>query len=123
MEEIGPDSVREKVGADPTGLPFNSVIALELHNGKSLSPLVNAGAIATASLVPGDTADARWNNILECQCGFAGRRLKLSNEVNQSNRRPIFTTAPLPGCFTVPVLATAIRWRPWIFIRANVQRL
>ncbi|WP_247643841.1 glutaminase, partial [Brucella abortus] len=34
MEEIGPDSVREKVGADPTGLPFNSVIALELHNGK-----------------------------------------------------------------------------------------
>ncbi len=90
MEEIGPDSVREKVGADPTGLPFNSVIALELHNGKSLSPLVNAGAIATASLVPGDTADALWNNILECQCGFAGRRLKLSNEVNQSEQTTNF---------------------------------
>ncbi|EEZ34467.1 glutaminase [Brucella sp. NF 2653] len=90
MEEIGPDSVREKIGADPTGLPFNSVIALELHNGKSLSPLVNAGAIATASLVPGDTADARWNNILECQCGFAGRRLKLSNEVNQSEQTTNF---------------------------------
>lgn len=42
---------QDKVGADPTGLPFNSVIALELHGGKPLSPLVNAGAIATTSLL------------------------------------------------------------------------
>ena len=44
MDAIGPDAVRAKVGADPTGLPFNSVMALELHGGKPLSPLVNAGA-------------------------------------------------------------------------------
>ncbi|MFQ0813132.1 glutaminase A [Brucella anthropi] len=90
MEEIGPQAVREKIGADPTGLPFNSVVALELHDGKPLSPLVNAGAIATASLVPGDSADACWNRILECQCNFAGRRLKLSNEVNQSEQTTNF---------------------------------
>ncbi|HGY6153091.1 TPA: glutaminase, partial [Escherichia coli] len=47
LEDVGPQAVQDKVGADPTGLPFNSVIALELHGGKPLSPLVNAGAIAT----------------------------------------------------------------------------
>lgn len=57
MDRIGPDAVREKIGVNPTGLPFNSVMALELHGGKPLSPPVNAGAIATASLVPGETAD------------------------------------------------------------------
>ena len=43
MEELGAGAVHDKVGADPTGLPFNSVIAVELHKGKPLSPLVNAG--------------------------------------------------------------------------------
>ncbi len=47
LEDIGPQAVQDKIGADPTGLPFNSVIALELHNGKPLSPLVNAGAMST----------------------------------------------------------------------------
>ena len=44
MEAVGAQEMLKKVGADPTGLPFNSVMALELHRGKPLSPLVNAGA-------------------------------------------------------------------------------
>ena len=43
LEDIGPQAVQDKIGADPTGLPFNSVMALELHNGKPLSPLVECG--------------------------------------------------------------------------------
>ncbi|ELM3738134.1 glutaminase, partial [Edwardsiella piscicida] len=34
LEDVGPEAVQEKIGADPTGLPFNSVMALELHGGK-----------------------------------------------------------------------------------------
>ncbi|MFX5522237.1 glutaminase, partial [Acinetobacter baumannii] len=64
-ENIGAVAVRKKVGASATGLPFNSVMALEVHHGKPLSPLVNAGAIATASLVPGGDADQCWANILD----------------------------------------------------------
>src|SRR6056300_309462 len=45
MQSEGPDGLRAKVGVDPTGMPFNSVMALEMNNGKPLSPLVNAGAI------------------------------------------------------------------------------
>src|SRR5208337_944991 len=36
-ELIGPEAVRAKIGVSPTGLPFNSVMALELHDGKPLS--------------------------------------------------------------------------------------
>lgn len=90
METLGAKAVREKVGADPTGLPFNSVVALELHNGKPLSPLVNAGAIATASLVAGESADACWAAILDAQSRFAGRSLTLSPDVNSSEQQTNF---------------------------------
>lgn len=90
IEQIGPEALREKVGADPTGLPFNSVIALELHKGKPLSPLVNAGAIATASLVQGQNAEDRWRQILGAQSRFAGRSIALSEEVNQSEQTTNF---------------------------------
>lgn len=90
MEKLGARTVHEKIGADPTGLPFNSVVALELHNGKPMSPLVNAGAIATASLVPGDSADACWAAILDCQSRFAGRKIALSDDVNRSEQTTNF---------------------------------
>lgn len=90
METIGAAAVREKLGADPTGLPFNSVVALELHKGKPLSPLVNAGAIATASLVPGADAEAAWAAILDTQSRFAGREIALSAEVNASEQATNF---------------------------------
>ena len=64
MDALGAEALRSKVGAEATGEPFNSVMALELHSGKPLNPLVNAGAIATVSLVPGSNSAAVWQNIL-----------------------------------------------------------
>jgi glutaminase len=89
-ELSGSEAVRKKVGASPTGLPFNSVMALELHQGKPMSPLVNAGAIATVSLVPGATADECWGKILDMQRRFAGRPIALSDEVNRSEQTTNF---------------------------------
>ena len=43
MDLIGMKQLRAKIGADPTGEPFNSVMVCELHGGKPLNPLVNAG--------------------------------------------------------------------------------
>lgn len=86
MDQIGKAGIREKVGTSPTGLPFNSVMALELHSGKPLSPLVNAGAIATTSLVEGRSADEVWAKILDIQSLFSGRSLKLSEAVNSSEQ-------------------------------------
>lgn len=90
MEAIGPEAVREKVGMSPTGLPFNSVLAIELNEGKPMSPLVNAGAIATASLVEGEDVEARWAKILDFQSRLAGTRLTMSAEVNASEQATNF---------------------------------
>lgn len=84
MEEMGSDELRAKVGADPTGLAFNSVVAIELHGGKPLTPLVNAGAMATVSLVKAATPGERWQKLLATYSRFAGRSLSLNQEVYQS---------------------------------------
>ncbi|MFO1148105.1 MAG: glutaminase A [Alsobacter sp.] len=118
MEAIGPAAVRSKVGADPTGLPFNSVMALELHGGKPLSPLVNAGAIATASLVQGATADDMWAKILDAQSRFAGRAIALSPEVNTSeqttnfhNRAIAWLLTSANACYCDPMRAVDVYTR------------
>ena len=90
MEEVGAKAFREKVGTDPTGLPFNSVMALALHGGKPMSALVNAGAMSSTSLIPAPDADERWRKILAAQSAFAGREIALSDEVNTSEQTTNF---------------------------------
>lgn len=84
MDCLGAEAVRSKVGAEATGEPFNSVMALELHSGKPLNPLVNAGAIATVSLVPGNNAAAVWENILARFAALACRELPVMEDVYDS---------------------------------------
>jgi glutaminase len=84
MEELGPDKVFEKIGSEPTGRPFNSVEAvvdMPTHTG---NPLVNAGAIATVSLIAAPTADAKYNRILDFYSKAAGAKLSLINDVYKS---------------------------------------
>jgi len=90
LEDVGPDAVQEKIGADPTGLPFNSVIALELHGDKPLSPLVNAGAMSTTSVIKASTVEERWTRILDMQSRLAGAKLEMSHDVNQSEQSTNF---------------------------------
>jgi glutaminase len=83
-QAIGAEPARERVGVNSTGLPFNSVMAIELNADRTMNPMVNAGAIATTSLAPGDTADAKWAFIRDGLSRFAGRPLDLDQEVYQS---------------------------------------
>src|SRR6516162_7828551 len=59
-EALGPEQVREKIGVNATGLAFNSLAAVEQGDGGRTNPMVNPGAIATTSLVPGATFDDKW---------------------------------------------------------------
>jgi glutaminase len=61
-ETIGPESARDRLGANATGLPFNSLAAVEQGGGRT-NPMVNAGAIATTSLAPGATGQNKWQFI------------------------------------------------------------
>jgi glutaminase len=83
-QAIGAEEARAKVGVNSTGLPFNSVMAVELNKDRTMNPMVNAGAIATTSLVPGATADAKWEFIRSGLSAFAGRELTIDDEVYES---------------------------------------
>ncbi len=79
-QAIGYDEARAKLGVNATGLPFNSVMAVELNEARTMNPLVNAGAIATSSLIPGGTEDEKWEFLRAGLSAFAGRDLADAHE-------------------------------------------
>jgi len=84
MEELGADEVFKKVGSEPTGRPFNSipaVVDMPTHAG---NPYVNAGAIATASLIRGANEDEKWKKLLAFYGKAAATQLSLLEDVYQS---------------------------------------
>ncbi len=83
-QAIGTEEARQKLGVNGTGLPFNSVMAIELNADRLTNPMVNSGAIAAASLAPGKTAQAKWQFIHEGLSRFAGRELSLNEEIYAS---------------------------------------
>lgn len=85
LADQGPDAVLAKVGAEPTGDPFNS-ISLDDVSGRAHNPMVNAGAIVTASLVAGGTRGEQFERILEGLSAFAGRELPVDEQVFASER-------------------------------------
>lgn len=90
MTQQGPQVLDEKIGVEPTGLPFNSRLAIELYKDKrSVNPLVNAGAIAAVSLVQASSEADRWNRILGNISDFAGTPLTVLEDVYESE----YTTA------------------------------
>jgi glutaminase len=83
-QAIGAEQARQKLGVNSTGLPFNSLMALELSPDRLTNPMVNSGAIATTSLAPGKTAEAKWQFIHAGLSHFAGHELGLTEEVYAS---------------------------------------
>lgn len=83
-EALGPEAVRDRVGVNSTGKPFDSVEAIVESDDGTTNPMVNAGAIATTSLVPGATAAEKWKFIHEGLSRFAGRTLEIDKEVYAS---------------------------------------
>ncbi len=83
-DALGPDELQERVGVNATGLPFNAVEAVERGEGGRTNPMVNPGAIATTSLVPGRTRDDRWATLRAGLSTFAGRELELDEAVYAS---------------------------------------
>ena len=83
-DPLGPAEARRKLGVNSTGLPFDSVMGIELNEDRTMNPMVNAGALATTSLVPGDSAEEKFARIVAALSVFAGRPLALDEEVYES---------------------------------------
>ncbi|MEF3306344.1 glutaminase A [Paenibacillus sp. GYB003] len=73
LMDRGEQAVFEKVGMEPTGDVFNSMLKLELvQPGKPFNPLINAGAIVVSSLIDGDTAEHKAERVLRFVRDLAG---------------------------------------------------
>jgi len=90
IQEQGVDSIEKRIGVDATGARFNSIIAVESvkvvqgAGAPEMNALVNPGAISATSMVTGANADAVWNKIIGFHNDFAGRQLKVLQDVYKS---------------------------------------
>jgi glutaminase len=85
MIQHSPEGVLEKIGADATGLPFNSIFAILLENDHPSTPLVNAGAISACSMIePKGDSDAKWKAITDNIAALCGSAPELIDELYKS---------------------------------------
>lgn len=84
----GKDYVFSKVGVEPTADAFNSIINLETKSPqKPLNPMINAGAIATVSLIDGQNAEDTFNRILNFARRITGNpELNINDNVYKSEK-------------------------------------
>jgi glutaminase len=70
LEQLGERTVFSRVGIQPSDEPFNSLTQLQADNGWPRNPMINSGAIALASLLPGQDARTRCESL----CQWLNRR-------------------------------------------------
>jgi glutaminase len=85
LDAIGQAAVDARIGVEPSGEAFNE-ISVDKSTKTPKNPMINAGAIAAASLVPGASPSERFEAIREFYSGFAGRRLELDDDVYASEK-------------------------------------
>ncbi|WP_425053471.1 glutaminase A [Psychromarinibacter sp. S121] len=80
LRRFGRDTVLTKVGVEPTGERFNSIV-LDEANNRAFNPMVNSGAIVTASLLAQETAERNETSMVDLFSRLAGRRLSIDKDV------------------------------------------
>jgi len=85
LTDHGREGVLERVGVEPTGEAFNSIV-LDPATNRPFNPMVNAGAIATTDLLLGKDYPERVGRLLGALGKFAGRDLYVDNGVFMSER-------------------------------------
>lgn len=88
METAGETAVFSRVGQEPSGDPFNSIIRLETSAGKRpYNPLINAGAIVVSSLMPGSSTTDRLDGFMEFVRRLFGRNdVEMDTVVRESEK-------------------------------------
>lgn len=85
LRQYGAQKLLDMIGADATGLPFNSIMAILLENDHPSTPLVNSGAIAACSMVqPIGQTDKKWEAIVQNITELCGSAPQLIDELYKS---------------------------------------
>ena len=119
MQEQGnANAIAEKIGVEPTGLPFNAILATQILKPVSVNPLVNSGAIASVSMVKAKDAQERFAKIMAFFQALAGEKLTVLEDVykseaatNQRNRAHAYILAASERIYSDPMEAVDVYTR------------
>ena len=118
MQQQGDQAIKDKIGVEPTGLKFNSILATQIIPEVSVNPLVNSGAIASVSMVQAKNAKERFARILGFFNDLAGAKLTVIESVykseaatNQRNRAHGYILAASERIYSDPMEAVDVYTR------------
>jgi glutaminase len=77
LETHGREHMLSKVGVEPTGDAFNSIIELEKQSHRPYNPMINSGAIAVSSLIKGKNSSNRLQSILDLFENYVGHAVSV----------------------------------------------
>jgi glutaminase len=87
LEELGIEEVHHKVGVEPTGEAFNSIIELEESSHRPFNPMINSGAIAISSMIPGASDAQKLQSLTEFFGTLVDRTVHVDNTVFLSEKK------------------------------------
>ncbi len=91
MNQHSAEDVLQKIGADATGLPFNSIMAILLENDHPSTPLVNAGAISACSMIsPSGDLELKWQATTDFLQSLTSSKISLIEELYRSESETNF---------------------------------
>lgn len=87
LNQHGADYVHSRVGIEPSGEAFNSIIELEKKTHRPFNPMINSGAIAIANQIQNTTGQHRIDRMLEHYSSLSNRQVKINHQVFESEKK------------------------------------
>ncbi len=86
LEDFGRDYVLGKVGVEPTGEAFNSIVELEKQTHRPYNPMINSGAIAVSSMITAGTFSERLKRVMTLFENYTGNHLTIDENIFSSEK-------------------------------------
>jgi glutaminase len=86
LEQNGRDFMRSKVGVEPSGEAFNSIVELEKNTHRPYNPMINSGAIAVSSFIKEKNGKTPLEQVLNLFENYTGHPVKIDEAVFNSEK-------------------------------------
>lgn len=86
LQELGREFMRTRVGVEPSGEAFNSIVELEKQTHRPYNPMINSGAIAVSSFIQDKNGISREKRVLDLFSKYTNRELSIDEKVFQSEK-------------------------------------
>ena len=87
LEEHGREFIRSRIGVEPSGEAFNSIVELDKHTHRPYNPMINSGAIAVSSFIQDKNGEKRLDRVLKVFSKYAGHNILIDEAVFDSEKK------------------------------------